>query len=89
MDGVQQFHTHTASELGWTQGWWLQSTGEAFAAHAQIGANAPLKLGFTEMRYRNSAGLWNPLNITVNDAPSPYGVDEPGPGEMRNWTNAH
>lgn len=66
----------------------MESQGEAYATHAQIGRNAPAKLLFSSMRWLNSPS-WATLNISLETPDSPYGNDEPIAGQFENWTNAH
>lgn len=87
-DGSPIIHTHSVGQLGFNSGVHLQSGGEAYAEHGQIGTNAPSKLGFTVLKHR-SGTLWVTTNYGFGAPPAPYGLDEPAVGQLRNWTNAH
>ncbi len=62
--------------------------GEAYAPRGQVGANAPIKLGYTVLQTRGGT-TWSTTNYDLVSPPWPYGNDEPAVGEFRNWTNAH
>jgi len=82
--------SYSATSLGWTQGSYLNGQGEAHQNHVQIGRTAPSKLLFSDLQYRNaSTGSWPLLDLVLAAPPAPYGNDEPSPGTLRVWTNAH
>jgi len=80
--------SRTGSWMGFTSGSWLVVQGETNATHGQIGKVAPSKLLFSDLQKRRGT-TWSALNISVNNPPAPYGVDEPAAGQLRNWTNGH
>ena len=89
VDGSLVLHTHTAADLGFTQGWWMTAEGETHATHGQIGVNAPGKLGYTVLRYHKKASVWANSALGLLPVNAPYGSDIPASAEFRNWTNAH
>lgn len=89
MDGTPRLHTHSTAQLGWSHGTHMQSGGEAYSLHAQIGQMAPSKLDLTNLRHKTSSG-WVVTNFSQVDPPQTiYEIEQPSPGWLRNWTNAH
>jgi len=95
VDGVKKAEM---SNLGFTEGTFINAQGETNARYAQIGRVDPLKLCFRNMQYHTDVpAQWNTSNLTnfqhweciagtctsLND----YGVNEPfGDGSMGSWT---
>jgi hypothetical protein len=78
----------SAGNLGFTSGTALFVQGETNSTHSQIGRNSPSRLLFANLAYKIGSG-WSGMNVTLISPDSPYGSDEPTPGQFRNWTNAH
>lgn len=87
VDSVTRASRSTAW-MGFAYGDKILAGGETIAPHSTIGVMAPSKFVLDDLRALVS-GTWSLVDFSCCGADSPYGLDEPAVGRLRNWTNPH